>query len=85
MVLPVFAVCSCSTTAVTTRHSARVETAHFVIDNDIIHRLGGGDPTKLKAVGGSWHVNGNNNVYQFDFVQKEQNGKVVQDSSGTAY
>ncbi|HXF65557.1 MAG TPA: putative Ig domain-containing protein, partial [Burkholderiales bacterium] len=60
---------------------AGVETAHFVIDNDIVHRLGAGDSAQLAAVGGSWHVNGKNNTYRFDFLQK-QGGDLVRDASG---
>jgi Ca2+-binding RTX toxin-like protein len=60
---------------------AGVETAHFVIDNDIVHRLGAGDPNQLASVGGSWHVNGKDNTYRFDFLQK-QGGEFVRDSSG---
>jgi Ca2+-binding RTX toxin-like protein len=60
---------------------AGVETAHFVIDNEIVHRLGAGDQAQLAAVGGSWHVNGKDNTYQFDFLQK-QGGELVRDSTG---
>jgi hypothetical protein len=59
-----------------------VDTRHFVIDNDIVHRLGAGDKSQLEAVGGSWHVNGKNNTYQFDFLQRHENGQVVLASDG---
>jgi len=58
-----------------------VDTRHYVIDNDIVHRLGAGDRSQLAAVGGSWHVNGTGNTYQFDFLQR-RNGQVVLASDG---
>jgi hypothetical protein len=58
-----------------------VDTAHFVIDNDIIHKLGAGDPKNLAAIGGSWHVNGASNTYQLNFAQKKD-GRLVRTESG---
>jgi Ca2+-binding RTX toxin-like protein len=49
---------------------ANVETAHYVIPNDIVHRLGAGKAEQLASVGGSWHVNGKGNTYILDFKRK---------------
>lgn len=40
------------------------QTYHYATENDIVHRLGGGDGI---APGGSWHLNGSGNSYVLDF------------------
>ena len=45
----------------------KVPTIHYAIANDIVHRLGTGDPNLIADFDGSWHVNGKGNSYVLDF------------------
>jgi Ca2+-binding RTX toxin-like protein len=53
---------------------SNVVTAHYSIDNDLVHRLGGGAGA---APGGSWHVNGAGNTYRFPFRRYDSSGPVA--------
>ena len=46
---------------------ADVPTIHYAIANDIVHRLGTGEPNLIAGFDGSWHVNGKGNSYVLDF------------------
>ncbi len=50
---------------------AGVPTIHYAIDNDIVHRLGRGNPADFDLFGRSWHVNGSGNSYTFNFRRSE--------------
>ena len=51
-----------------------VSTAHYFVDNDLVHRLGAGKPEKLYDLGGSWHLNGAGKTYQLNFVKHDSDG-----------
>jgi Ca2+-binding RTX toxin-like protein len=59
-----------------------IETAHFSIANDIVHRLGAGDRKALQNLGGSWHLNGLGNTYQFGFTQFSDHAPVPHPDGG---
>ncbi|MGA8006367.1 MAG: calcium-binding protein, partial [Burkholderiales bacterium] len=56
---------------------ADVPTLHYAIANDIVHRLGTGDPKLIAGFDGSWHVNGKGNSYVLDFRRFKDNAPDV--------
>jgi Ca2+-binding RTX toxin-like protein len=56
---------------------ANVSTLHYAIDNDVVHRVGTGNPADLAFLGGSWHVNGTGNSYTFNFRRFNSDGTEV--------
>ncbi len=54
-----------------------VPTIHYAIANDIVHRLGTGDPNLIARFDGSWHLNGNGNSYVLDFRRFKGNAPDV--------